>query len=576
MIKAPNFSRLIQLGNLRDIFLTIFFFSSLLMNLFVTFLNVDIYHEGDKFPSVIVMSDGGMIFRDVNNIYGFLVTVLQFPFVSIFGEYLLVSRLVGFVLKIAIIIVFALLLKKVSGLRISVFITSAWLVMTPSWTNLNVTRFTNGFSWPTHYGLFFVLSSILVLTYIVKDSKFASLKYSMSGFLMAVAWSARLEYIAAWSLIALILFVSSLRRDIVFRDFFAWLFGSICFFVGSLSWLFYNGAIQDWFTQTVLVWISDPPAQPKMTASWIFMNAFSFVAIATLGCIAYGLIYYFGTKSFFGYFFSSLIIVALISAGVSLKNFEFSDRNIGAWLFEISNRGLLSFVNIYFAVGLFLSIKVLIRFFFKINEKQYPTYVVLLSGINLSLLAMLHIVNADYIHMFILPYIIVTLSFVKNFETIPNFDSQKMQSVLVASVILFSSLSFVSFVRSAAKPIYPYQSQILSGLFDQDLKRRDSIDTTFSTVAKFSKNGIWTFCISGLPVVSSGDFRSNDKWLWNLQPEAWMVERWFEVKENDYLYVCSLSKGEQDILERNLEIGLLQKTIDGDGFTIYRALGKLQ
>lgn len=576
MIKTPKSSHLIRFGNSSDYFLAIFFIFSLLMNLFVTFLNVDIYHEGDKFPSVIVMSDGGMIFRDVNNIYGFLVTILQFPFVSIFGEYLLVSRLVGFFLKLGIVFVFAFLLKKVSGPRISVFVTSTWLVMTPSWNNLNVARFTNGFSWPTHYGLFFVLSSILVIICIGKGSRFASTKFFISGFFMAIAWSARLEYIATWLLIALVLFVLSLRREIVFRDFLAWLFGSICFFAGSMSWLIYNGAIQDWFSQTVLVWMSNPPAQPKMTASWIFMNAFSFVAIATFGCIAYGLIYYFGTKSFLGYLFSIVIILVLLSAGVSLKEFEFGDRNIGAWLFEISNRGLLSFVNISFAMGLFLSIKVLIRFFFRVNKNQYPTYVLLHSGVNVSLLAMLHIVNADYIHMFVLPYIIVTLFFLEKFRTIPNIDFQRMQAVLVASIMLFSSLSVVSFARSAANPVYPYQSQILSGLFDQDQKRRDSIDSTFNTVAKYSRNGIWTFCISGLPVVSLGDFRSNDKWLWNLQPEAWMVKRWFEVRENDYLYVCSLSKGEQEILEKNLRIGLLQKIADGDGFTIYRALGKLK
>ena len=47
------------------------------MNFFVTFMNVDIYHEGDKFPSVVVMADGGMIFRDVNNIYGFFQTLIQ-------------------------------------------------------------------------------------------------------------------------------------------------------------------------------------------------------------------------------------------------------------------------------------------------------------------------------------------------------------------------------------------------------------------------------------------------------------------------------------------------------------------
>lgn len=576
MIKAPNSLRLIKVGNWRDFLLSMFFTLSLLMSLFVNFVNVDIYHEGDKFPSVIVMSDGGMIFRDVNNIYGFLVTVLQFPFVSIFGDYLVVSRLVGYLLKVSIVFVFILLLKKIVGLRISVFVTSAWLVMTPSWNNLNVTRFTNGFSWPTHYGLFFVLSSILVLTYIRKDSQYTWFQYFISGLLMAMAWSARLEYIAAWLVVLLILSILGSRREVDFRNLFAWLAGGVCYFAGSLIWLFYNGAIQDWFSQTVLVWFSDPPAQPKMTASWLFMNAFSFIAIASLGCISLGLIYHFGTKSILGYLLSSVIIVAFISAGVLVKDYVLSDLNVGAWFFEISNRGLLSFVNIFFGVGLLLSIKVLIEFGLNKDNTRYPIHIVLIAGVNVSLLAMLHIVNADYIHMFVLPYIIVTLSFYVRFEAISNVYPRRIRAALVASIILFSSLSVVSFVRSAAQPLYPYQSQILSGLFDQDMDRRDSIDSTFSAITEYSRNGIWTFCISGLPIVSTGEFRSNDKWLWNLQPENWMVKRWFEVKKNDYLYVCSLSMGEQDILDKNLRMGILQKTFDGDGFTIYRALGQLQ
>lgn len=566
----------LRLRNRRDLFLVVFFVFSIGMNFFVTFLNVDIYHEGDKFPSVIVMSDGGMIFRDVNNIYGFLVTLVQFPFVSVFGEYLLVSRLVGFVFKLAIVLVFLLLLKKVLGIRSSIFAISAWLVFTPSWTNLNVTRFTNGFSWPTHYGLLFVLSSVLVLSSIRKSSRFALISYFISGFLLAIAWSARLEYITTWLVTLVILFFFCLRNEIPFKNFFAWLLGSFVFFFGSLLWLFKNNALQDWLNQTILVWISNPPAQPKMTITWILMNSFSFFAVASLTIIAFTLIYYFGPKSFAGYLLSGVITVGLIFTGVRLKDFEILDKNIGAWLFEISNRGLLGFVNLFFGIGLFISVKVLLGFFFKTEERHYSILMILLSGVNVSLLAMLHIVNADYIHMFVLPYIIVSLLFFSHLKRVPRVDLEKIRVVSLASVLLFSSFSAMSFVRSAAAPLYPYQSQILSGLFDQDLKNRDSIDSTLSTVEKYSENGIWTFCISGLPIVSTGDYRSNDKWLWNLQPEAWMVKRWYEVEENDFLYVCSLSKGEQDILDLNLGTGLLEKVADGDGFAIYRALGPLQ
>jgi 23S rRNA A2030 N6-methylase RlmJ len=67
-----------------------------------------------------------------------------------------------------------------------------------------------------------------------------------------------------------------------------------------------------------------------------------------------------------------------------------------------------------------------------------------------------------------------------------------------------------------------------------------------------------------------------DKWLWNLQPEPWMLKRWTKVVADDFMYVCSLSPGEQLILARNLSLGNIVLVDEGDGFAIYQAKRKLQ
>jgi hypothetical protein len=97
-----------------------------------------------------------------------------------------------------------------------------------------------------------------------------------------------------------------------------------------------------------------------------------------------------------------------------------------------------------------------------------------------------------------------------------------------------------------------------------------------ATVAKYSSKGIWSFCISGLPTVATGSYASMDKWLWNLQPEPWMLKRWTKVVADDFMYVCSLSPGEQLILARNLSLGNIVLVDEGDGFAIYQAKRKLQ
>jgi hypothetical protein len=92
-----------------------------------------------------------------------------------------------------------------------------------------------------------------------------------------------------------------------------------------------------------------------------------------------------------------------------------------------------------------------------------------------------------------------------------------------------------------------------------------------NTVANFSKDGIWSFCISGLPTIARGEYLGKDQWVWNLEPEPWMIERWAKVKKNDFMYVCALSPGESSLLAQNLKSQRIVKVTDGDGFSIYQA-----
>jgi hypothetical protein len=189
---------------------------------------------------------------------------------------------------------------------------------------------------------------------------------------------------------------------------------------------------------------------------------------------------------------------------------------------------------------------------------------------------MLHIVNADYLHMFIFTYVLSSVWYLSLVKYSNSATKRKISYSIVASISVFSVLAIYSFVQSAIKPTFPYRTQILSGLSDQSESSRNSIDQTMATVAKYSSGGIWSFCISGLPTVATGSYASKDKWLWNLQPEPWMLKRWTQVKAGDFMYVCSLSSGEQLILSRNLSLGNVVLVDEGDGFAIYQARQELQ
>jgi hypothetical protein len=153
---------------------------------------------------------------------------------------------------------------------------------------------------------------------------------------------------------------------------------------------------------------------------------------------------------------------------------------------------------------------------------------------------------------------------------------RKISYAVVSSISVFSILAIYSFAQSSIKPTFPYRTQILAGLSDQSEFSRNSIDQTMAIVAKYSSGGIWSFCISGLPTVATGTYASKDKWLWNLQPEPWMLRRWTQVNAGDFMYICSLSPGEQLILTRNLSLGNVVLVEEGDGFAIYQARQGLQ
>lgn len=545
------------------------------MTVYSTFLNVDVYHEGDKFPSSIVLAQGGMIFRDVNNIYGFLPSLIIAPFVHLFGAQLIISRIVGLICKFLVVIVFMRILQKFLPKFLAVGFAGIWLVLTPAWTNIREDKFTNAFAWPTHYGILFLLLSVLIFPTDISNKKFRSINFYVSSFTLAISWSARLEFFSVWVIWTFALAVLTYRKSISFRNYIAWLAGGLTYFFGSLLWLERNGALNDWFRQTIQVWVSNPPAQPQITPTWVVMNTISFLAVGMLGFSVFLGFYKFGVHRIYLYFISLLIVLVFVYSGPYVENYKFSKYNIGAWLNEISNRGLLSYVNIVFAAGLILSVYVVFNFFARNNSRSVPNYILILALSNISLISMLHIVNADYLQMFIMPYAIISIWFISLKSENKGFNFSRLVSSASSTISVFLFVAILSFSQTFFHATFPYKNPILKGLYDQSLLSRNAIDNRMNTVSKYSSSGIWTFCISGLPSISTGQYESKDQWLWNLEPEPWMVARWSKVKADDYLYVCSLLPGEQIIFERNLNSGKLRFVDSGEGFEIYQATGSL-
>jgi hypothetical protein len=568
MVTKPDFSFVrVHAHKLALVYLV----AGLAMNFYSSLINVDVYHEGDKFPSIVSMSQGGMVFRDVNQMYGFLTTILSIPLTKILGAHLVAMRLTGFIVLLVLTLLFARVLGFYISRNSAIFVAGSWLIVSPSWANLNDPRFSNGFAWPTHYGMLFLFASILLWPRNFSFSQRINLRFFLSSLFMAISWSARLEFIATWVLTSMFVFFLWKRREIKFQTISSWLLGGLTYFLTSVFWLFSQGALQDWYQQTVLVWFSNPPAQPKFTSIWLIMNAFSFLAIAGLGITCF-LVIYFAKRSQFAASVLSIILILLSAlVGERFELWQIGGYHAGAWIFEISNRVVLSPVNILFATGLVSSSFIIFNYITGKMTDKFQIDIVFLAVINVSLLSMLHITNADYIHMFVMPFVVVSVWFAKTLVFNSSVSWKQIQAPLVTTVLVFALIATGGFISGAVKPLSAYKSETLRGLFDQNPVIRDAIDTKMNTVANFSKDGIWSFCISGLPTIARGEYLGKDKWVWNLEPEPWMIERWTKIKKNDFMYVCALSPGESSLLAQNLKSQRIVKVTEGDGFSIYQA-----
>ena len=85
---------------------------------------------------------------------------------------------------------------------------------------------------------------------------------------------------------------------------------------------------------------------------------------------------------------------------------------------------------------------------------------------------------------------------------------------------------------------------------------------------------MFNFCLNGLFTVDERGFLSRDKWLWNLQPEDWVVKRFEYIQPGDTILTCSLSELEASIVDSMIIRGKLEIIYEGQGFRLFRSLGR--
>lgn len=138
--------------------------------------NPDILHDTYFFAEGKALLSGMQVHQDIFSAYGPLVPWLLALFINAFGEYLIVTRVLGALINLLICsLLFMLLRKKISRLN-SLLLTSLFIALSPERTEISSPRWIYGAGiWPTSLTILLTLLLFLIIS-LIFDSK--SISYS--------------------------------------------------------------------------------------------------------------------------------------------------------------------------------------------------------------------------------------------------------------------------------------------------------------------------------------------------------------------------------------------------------------
>ena len=566
-----------------DFALKIFTFIVALQVLISARWNVDPYHEGSLVPSSVGMAQGKIIFRDVNNQYGSLVAIFNAPFHFIFGNALIVSRIVSAFTFLMIAYLMFIVLRRYVSRNTAHAVALSWLIMNPTWAWFSDHGSMIGVAWPNHFAVLLSLISFLILRRLTTASlQYAKTLAFISGATAFLVTQARFELYSLWVIEFFILLVFTVKLVISKTTLVYWTIGSILTAFLYFTYLGINHALRDWYTQTILVWFSNPPDLPAVNFNFFLFNFAGFFLLIFLLmilfttnwiCLRLNLPTWVSIATVVSMFFAIVKIPSWLPEIRIGKSFEFK-----AWSQHVFDMIVFSPINLAYLFGaLVLFVHIFKKWapgsIIKILTLQSNFDSVFLAGMTIGFLSLTHNFNAPYTGITIAPllgYIFSTVKFSK--EIFESFWQGSMTPIR-RLFISFSIVSTLLFASNLFAQTADFKSPLLKGITTYDRAYQEFVDERFSAIERHVKPGaMWMMCQTGLYTVSLDGYLGADEWSWNQQPEKWMEVRPRLASMGDSLVTCHLSPGELVEIQSLEKEGKINAVYRKDDFVIYRVI----
>ena len=227
--------------------------------------NVDPLHDAFFFAQAHAINEGLAINKDIFTAYGPLIPLLLSLTLKIFGDYIIVTRVLGYFTSLISTIIFYKILKRKLDRNLSLTLAALPIVLTSGNMEINSPRwiYTGGI-WPTSLAL---LLSILGWNYLLKnenrDTEFSSGKVTRvwesfaTGAAVALLPYCRIQGLVTYAtLIGILIWQSFAYRKEASKDYSNQ--GNLVFFLGSLmthaiiiSYIFLRSSLSESATQLV-------------------------------------------------------------------------------------------------------------------------------------------------------------------------------------------------------------------------------------------------------------------------------------------------------------------------------------
>ena len=538
--------------------------SAILENLIASTWNVDPYHEGALFPTAVGLADGLSPFREVSQQYGFLGPLIVSLPLRIFGNYLIVERLFGFLLILAIALLMYINLKLLTTKSIAGLITLLWLTISPIWSWSFDTKALSGGYWPNHLGTLLILIALYIFP-------ISSLGTSAAGFFAFMSSQARAEFIFVWIFMTISILIKAKEKRLL------WAFGSLSAALSTYVYLSSNQAISDWYQQTFAVWTMNPPGVPDINLNFFIFNFVNFLGVSIIG-----LTLWLASKLFAKrienlwlailaqavLIFGFLLVPSLFNLHFKIGNYDAMD----AVRYSFRNT-LFTYINFSMVISAIL----LISIYMKHRKESVPRdstfkgpMIIILSAA-FGALSLFHNFNPDYSQMTwpIFGLVLISLIPLSNSE---KFDLSKGKNLRVFAIGLMLA-SHATFLSHLAFQSVPYKTPMLSGLHGESRDRVQDLDTAFKVISNnVGKGSMLMICQTGLLSTSEKGFLGSDKWTWNQQPLKMLAGRIENLEVGSTILACELNPEDSSRIKFLFEAKYLELINQNANFTLYRVV----